>query len=62
MENFTLSNKNSLVEDKAEDYVSKTIHAEEVALKKDMTKKRITLIGLGSLYVVLLLVSFTFLS
>ena len=60
MENINYVN-NILFNDERKDFVSQTLEEEENQLKEDLKKRRRTLIGLGSFYVILLLASFTFL-
>ena len=62
MENIRTLNNSSLLDEKVEDFIAETIHEEDSTLQNDIKKRKLTLIGLGSLYVILLLVSFTFLT
>ena len=62
MENYS-SNSNSIsLDEYTTDYVSNNIFKEEDKIKKELFKKKITIISLGTIYVLLLIVSFTLLS
>ncbi len=62
MENIRILNKSALLEEEAEDFISETVLEEDDALQNNIKKRKLTLIGLGSLYIILLLVSLTFLT
>jgi hypothetical protein len=51
-----------LFNESASDFISSTLFEEEGQIQEDLKKRKLTLIGLGSLYIVLILVSFTLLS
>jgi len=60
MENY---NSNSIaMEDYTSDYVYNNVLEEEAKIKKELFKKKLTLISLGTFYVLLLVVSFSLLS
>ena len=53
---------NSLIQnEERQDFFSQTLHEEELQLQEELRRRRKTLIGLGSFYVILILASFTFL-
>lgn len=62
MENINYINRNILSNKKSFDFVSETVEEEEALLFEEMKKRKLTLIGLGSIYVILILASFTFLT
>ena len=63
MENLKIANNNSIILDqKNEDFVSETLVEEENQLQEEIKKRKLKLIGLGSLYIALILTSFTFLT
>jgi len=62
VDNINYVNNSILLEEERQDFVSETLEKEELELKEDLRKRKLTLIGLGSIYVVLILASFTFLT
>jgi amino acid permease len=50
------------LEEKIQDYVSENHHEEELRLKKELRKRKLAMISLGSVYVMLILASFTLLT
>lgn len=62
MENIRIVNNSALLDEEIDDFISETVHEEDDALQNEIKKRKLTLIGLGSLYIILLLVSFTFLT
>ncbi len=56
------NSKSMLIDEYASDFVSNNILQEEEKIKKELFKKKLTIISLGTLYVLLLVVSFTLLS
>ncbi len=54
--------KSLLLSKQKSDYVSNNILEEEAKLKKELFKKKITIVSLGTIYVLLLIVSLTLLS
>lgn len=62
MENVNVANNSVLLDQKNEDFVSETLVEEETQLHEEIKKRKLTLIGLGSLYIALILASFTFLT
>ena len=62
MENINYVNNSILLKHNPSDFVSETLEEDELQLQEDLRKRKMTLIGLGSLYVVLILASFTFLT
>ncbi len=57
-----LSNSRILINDNNDDYISNTLFEEEQHIQDEIKKRKLKLIGLGSLYIVLILVSFTLLA
>jgi len=62
VENVNVANDNMILNQKSEDFVSETLAEEETQLHEEIKKRKLTLIGLGSIYIVLILASFTFLT
>ncbi|MBK8946911.1 MAG: hypothetical protein IPM32_16805 [Ignavibacteriae bacterium] len=62
MEKTTIFNSRLLINENSDDFISKTLFEEDQQIKDDVKKRKLTLIGLGSLYIVLILISFTLLS
>lgn len=62
MEDIRILNNSALIDEKIEDFIAETVHEEDEEFQNDIKKRKLALIGLGSLYVVLLLLSFTFLT
>ncbi len=56
------NSKSMFIDEYASDFVSNNILQEEEKIKKELFKKKLTIISLGTLYVLLLVVSFTLLS
>ena len=44
------------------DFISHTLNKEDKELKEDLRKRKLKLLGLGSIYVLLVLISFTLLT
>ncbi|MCB0731550.1 MAG: hypothetical protein KDC88_10995 [Ignavibacteriae bacterium] len=62
MENINYVNNSILLKQKADDFYSETLEEEEIQLKEELRKRKLTLISLGSVYILLILASFTFLT
>ena len=62
MQNEGYLQNSVLVEERTKDFVSENLEEEELLLHKELRKRKITLIGLGSVYVLLILASFTLLT
>jgi len=62
VENINYVNNSILLKEERKDFISETLEEEELQLKEDLRKRKMTLIGLGSVYVLLILASFTFLT
>lgn len=62
MENINYVNNSILLNDKSEDFYSHNLEEEELLLQEELKKRKLTLISLGSIYVILILASFTFLT
>ncbi|MBK7978859.1 MAG: hypothetical protein IPK06_02370 [Ignavibacteriae bacterium] len=62
MDRTKLSYSRILINDSNNDYISNTLFEEEQHIKDEIKKRKLKLIGLGSLYIVLILVSFTLLA
>jgi hypothetical protein len=62
LEKTTTFHNNILFEEQSKDFISSTLFEEDYQIKEDIKKRKITLIGLGSLYVILVLVSLTLLA
>jgi hypothetical protein len=62
MDNYSSNSKSILVNENVTDFVSNNILEEEAKIKKELFKKKLTIISLGTIYVLLLIVSFTLLS
>jgi hypothetical protein len=62
MDNYSSNSKSITIDEYASDYVSNNVLEEEAKIKKELFKKKLTIISLGTIYVLLLIVSFTLLS
>ena len=62
MENINIVNNSVLLEENTKDFVSENLEEEELHLQKELRKRKLTLISLGSVYVLLILASFTLLT
>ena len=62
LENINYVNNSILLKQKADDSYSETLEEEEIQLKEELRKRKLTLISLGSVYILLILASFTFLT
>ena len=62
MENYNSNSDSIAMEDYTSDYVYNNVFEEEAKIKKELFKKKMTLISLGTFYVLLLVVSFSLLS
>jgi hypothetical protein len=62
MDNYSSNSKSITINEYASDYVSNNVLEEEAKIKKELFKKKLTIISLGTIYVLLLIVSFTLLS
>ncbi|MEE9430401.1 MAG: hypothetical protein V3V16_05130 [Melioribacteraceae bacterium] len=62
MENFKNANANILTEEYSNDYVNANAFETDEEIRKELYKKKIAIIGLGTFYVLLFVVSFTLLS
>lgn len=62
MENVNYLNNSILVKKESKDFINETLEEEQLQLKADLRKRKLTLISLGSVYVLLILASFTLLS
>ncbi|MCB9211017.1 MAG: hypothetical protein H6610_08645 [Ignavibacteriales bacterium] len=62
LENINYVNNSILLKQKADDFYSETLEEEEIQLKEELRKRKLTLISLGSVYILLILASFTFLT
>ncbi|MCB0370486.1 MAG: hypothetical protein KDD45_13935 [Bdellovibrionales bacterium] len=49
-------------EQTSNDFISHTLNKEDKELKEDLRKRKLKLLGLGSIYVLLVLISFTLLT
>ena len=57
MEGTNHFSNNILLKNEAKDFISENIVEEELQIKQDLRKRKMTIIGLGSVYVVLILAS-----
>ncbi len=55
------ANNDNLLQDESNDFVSGIYEEEELQIHKDLRKRKFTLIGLGSVYFILIVISFTLL-
>jgi len=67
MENKTLSeitylNRKKLFTENTSDFISENLLEEELIYEEELKKRKLTLVSLGSIYILLLLVSFTLLT
>ncbi len=63
MENYNSNPSRSItIDEYTSDYVSNNVLEEEAKIKKELFKKKLTIISLGTIYVLLLVISFTLLS
>lgn len=62
MENIQYLNKSVLLKEESRDFVSETLEEETLQLQEDIRKRKLTLIGLSTVYIVLILASLTFLT
>ena len=62
MENINIVNNSVLLEENTKDFISENLEEEELHLQKELRKRKLTLISLGSVYVLLILASFTLLT
>ena len=62
LENINYVNNSILLKEKSNDFYSETLEEEELQLKEELRKRKLTLISLGSVYILLILASFTFLT
>lgn len=62
MENISYISNSIRKNNEAKDYVNDQIEVEELELIKDLRKRKMKLLGLGSVYIVLFLLSFVILS
>lgn len=62
MEKTNILQGKILFNETSKDFISNTLFEEEEEIQDDIRKRKLTLIGLGSLYIALILVSFTLLS
>ncbi len=62
MENYNSNPRSITIDEYTSDYVSNNVLEEEAKIKKELFKKKLTIISLGTIYVLLLVVSFTLLS
>lgn len=62
MENYNSNPKIVTINEYTSDFVSNNVIEEEAKIKKELFRKKLTIISLGTIYVLLLVVSFTLLS
>ncbi len=62
MENINYVNNSILLKHTAKDFLNENLEEDAIQLKADLRKRKLTLLGLGSVYVLLILASFTFLT
>ncbi len=62
LDNINYANNDNLIQDESKDFVSGIYEEEELQIHKDLRKRKYTLIGLGSVYFFLILVSITLLT
>lgn len=57
MEGTNHFSNNILLKTESKDFISENLVEEELQIKQDMRKRKMTIIGLGSVYVLLILAS-----
>ncbi len=57
MENINTVNKNDSLENENLDFISHNIHEENILLQRELQKRKITMISLGSFYLLLTIIS-----
>jgi hypothetical protein len=62
VENINYVNNSILLKHNSSDYLNENLEDDALQLKADLKKRKLTLLGLGSVYVLLILASFTFLT
>ncbi|MBK7107085.1 MAG: hypothetical protein IPH62_17575 [Ignavibacteriae bacterium] len=62
MEKLNIIQKNILMEENVKDFVANTLFIEDQHIQDEKKKKKLTMIGLVSLYILLITVSLTLLS
>ena len=62
MDDINYANNDNLIQDECNDFVSETLLEENLQLHKDLRKRKYILIGFGSVYCFLILVSFILLA
>jgi hypothetical protein len=62
VENINYVNNSILLKHTAKDFLNENLEEDAIQLKADLRKRKLTLLGLGSVYVLLILASFTFLT
>ena len=62
MENINYVNNSILLKHNANDFLNENLEEDALQLQADLRKRKMTLLGLGSVYVLLILASFTFLT
>ncbi|MFZ1290125.1 MAG: hypothetical protein WAR79_08540 [Melioribacteraceae bacterium] len=62
MEKLNVMQKSILLEENGKDFVSSTLFVEDQHIQDEKKKKKLTIIGLASLYVLLITISLTLLN
>ena len=62
VDNINYLNKSIIFNDESKDFVSETLNEEELERLEILKKRKLTLLGLSSIYIFLILASFTFLT
>jgi len=56
------SHSNILLKNEVNDFISENLHEEDAIIQREIKKRKMTMLSLGTFYILLLIVSFTLLS
>lgn len=62
MKQSLASHSNILLKDEVNDFISENLHEEDANIQREIKKRKMTMLSLGTFYILLLVISFTLLS
>lgn len=62
MKQSLASHSNILLKNEVNDFISENLHEEDANIQREIKKRKMTMLSLGTFYILLLVISFTLLS
>lgn len=62
MKQSLASHSNILLKNEVNDFISENLHEEDANIQREIKKRKMTMLSLGTFYILLLIISFTLLS